>query len=170
MRAAIPNVLRRLAAYAIDVAILAVVLIPLSFGVQAMIGYRAETGIGVWLASLLLISLPSWAYFILFDASSSGATLGKRVVGLRAARVEGSPLGLRRAVLRTAVKLLPWELTHLTMFALSPELGTFSGLQLGLLWAVYALLALYLFVALRHEGRRSVHDLAAGAAVLSGRA
>ena len=168
MRAAIPNVLRRLAAYAIDVAILAVVLIPLSFGVQATIGYRAETGIGVWLASLLLISLPSWAYFILFDASPSGATLGKRVVGLRAARVEGSPLGLRRAVLRTAVKLLPWELTHLTMFALSPELGTFS-LQLGLLWAVYALLALYLFVALRHEGRRSVHDLAAGAAVLSGR-
>lgn len=166
MREAISTVLRRLAAYAIDIAILAVLLIPLSFGVQSVLDYEAETGIGVWLASFLLISLPSWTYFILSDASAAGATIGKRVLGLHAARVEGSPLGVGHAALRTAIKLLPWELTHLTMFALAPELGTFSGLQLALLWVVYALFALYLFVALRNEGRRSVHDIVAGAVVL----
>jgi hypothetical protein len=45
------------------------------------------------------------------------------------------------------------------------ELGVFSGLQIGLLWLVYALLALYLVVALRTAGERSVDDLVAGSAV-----
>lgn len=159
------HLLRRLAAYAVDVVILAVVLIPLAFGIQALVGYRADTGIGVWLASLATISVPSWTYFTLSDASSGGATLGKRLVGLRVATVDGSRLGPERALLGTAIKLIPWELTHVTMFALSPTLGTFTDLQLGLLAVVYMLFAVYLAVALRNGGSRSVHDLVAGTLV-----
>lgn len=166
MRAAVGPVLRRLVAYGIDVLLLAALLIPLAFGAQAILGYRAETGLDVWLASLALISVPTWAYFIVSDASPAGATVGKRVLGLRAVRADGSRLGVGSALGRTAAKLMPWELTHLTMFALAPELGTFSGVQLALLSAVYALLALYLLVALRSGGQRSVHDLLAGSAVL----
>lgn len=164
-RAAVRPLARRLAAYAIDITLLAAVLIPLAFGIQQVFGYRPDTGVGVWLASLAAISLPSWAYFALSDASSGGATLGKRLLGLRASAVDGGRIGLGRALARTAVKLVPWELTHLTFFALAPQLGTFSGLQLGLLWVVYGLFAVYLIVALRYGGERSVHDLVVGTAV-----
>jgi hypothetical protein len=38
MRAVLPAVLRRSAAYRIDIVLLAVVLVPLAFGAQAVIG------------------------------------------------------------------------------------------------------------------------------------
>ena len=78
---------------------------------------------------------------------------------------DGSRVGAGRAFLRTAIKLAPWELTHVTFFALSPQLGTFTELQLGLLIVVYVLFAIYLVVALRNGGGRSVHDLVAGTVV-----
>ena len=165
MGAAVRALARRLAAYAIDITLLAAVLVPMAFGIQQVFGYRPDTGVGVWLASLLEISAPSWAYFTLSDASSGGATLGKRVLGLRASFVGGERIGLGPALARAAIKLIPWELTHLTLFALSPRLGTFTGLQLGLLWVVYGLFAVYLIVALRNGGERSVHDLVVGTAV-----
>ena len=165
MRDSVRTLLRRLAAYAIDVVILAAVLVPLAFGLQLLIGYRPDTGVGVWLASLATISVPSWVYFTLSDASTRGATLGKRLLGLRASSLDGGRIGLGRALVRTAIKLIPWELTHLTLFALSPELGSFTGLQIGFLWVVYGLFAIYLVVAVRNRGERSVHDLAAGTAV-----
>ena len=149
----------------VDIVILAAVLIPFAFAVQAVTGYRPDTGIGVWLASVAEISVPSWAYFTLADASRGGATLGKRLLGLQVATTDGSRLGVGRAFLRTAVKLIPWELTHATFFALSPQLGTINELQIGLLWIVYAVLAIYLVVALRNGGERSVHDLVAGTVV-----
>ena len=171
MRDAIRQLRSRLAAYAVDIAVLAAVLVPLAFALQTVTGFRPTTGVGVWLASVLMISVPSWTYFTVSDASASGATLGKRLLGIAVVASDGAPrVGAGRAVVRTAVKLAPWELTHLTMFALSPALGTFSALQIALLWIVYALLAIYLAVALRNRGERSVHDLVAGTAVRPRRA
>lgn len=165
MRDAVRALVRRLAAYAVDVALLAAVLIPLTFGVQVVTGYRAETGPAIWVATILTISVPSWTYFAVADTSASGATAGKRLLGLRTRTADGARLSPTRALLRTAVKLAPWELTHLSMFGLAAELGTFSTLQIVLLSSVYVVLAAYLIVALRHAGERSVHDLAAGSAV-----
>src|SRR5690606_16557840 len=48
MRSAAWMLARRLAAYAVDVTLLAAVLIPLTFLVQAVTGYRAETGPAIW--------------------------------------------------------------------------------------------------------------------------
>ena len=168
MGPAVRAMVRRLAAYALDVALLAAVLVPLAFGLQALVGYRPDTDTGVWLASLATISLPSWLYFTLSDASSGGATLGKRLLGLRASDIDGGRIGAGRALLRTAVKLIPWELTHVTLFGLSVELGTFTGIQIALLWLVYGLFAVYVIVGLRNRGERSVHDLVAGTMVRRG--
>lgn len=165
MRDAIRALIRRLAAYAIDVALLAAVLIPLTFAIQAVTGYTATNGLGVWIASILTISVPSWTYFAVADTSASGATLGKRILGLHTRAVGGDRLGPVRALGRTAVKLAPWELTHFAMFGLSEDLGTFTTVQIVLLSSVYVLMAAYLIVALRHAGERSLHDLVAGSAV-----
>ena len=165
MGPAVRQTARRAAAYALDVALLAAILIPIAFGLQLVLGYRPTTGIGVWLASLATISVPTWTYFTLSDASIRGATLGKRSLGLRAAFIDGRRITIGPAVVRTAIKLIPWELAHFALFGLSVELGTFSGLQIGVLWLVYALLAVYIVVAVRNAGERSVHDLVAGTAV-----
>lgn len=155
----------RLAAYAIDVIALAAVLLPLSFVIGSVVGTELSTGVEVWVRSLLTISLPAWLYFILTDHLAAGRSLGKRVLGLQTRMLDGGTPDLRASILRTALKLAPWELVHLAFFALAPRLGTFEGLQVLVASASYALMFAYLAVALRNDGRRSVPDLAAATLV-----
>lgn len=167
MRRASATLARRICAYAIDVALLATVLIPLTFAIQVLTGYRATTGLEVWTASVLTISVPSWTYFAVSDASAGGATIGKRLLRVRTTAIDGARLAPTRALLRTAVKLAPWELTHFALFGLATTPGTFDTIQVALVSSVYVLLAVYLIVAIGRSGKRSVHDLIAGSAVRS---
>lgn len=150
---------RRVAAYLLDIAILFVVLAPLGFLVQWGLALpRATTGPGVYATLLINFSLPAWSYFALSDASRGGATLGKRLLSIHTVRSDGGPIKIGRAIGRTAVKMVPWELTHIASFLLVPSLGDI-GLISGVGLAVaYALGLLFLVVAWRSGGRRSVHD------------
>jgi hypothetical protein len=66
---------------------------------------------------------------------------------------------MARALGRTAVKLLPWETTHLSAFAFSAEPGVSFNLgQLIGLSIANALIVVYLVIAACTGGRRSVHD------------
>jgi len=155
----------RLAAYGVDVAALAVVLIPISFGISSLVGSDLESGLEVWVRSLQTISLPAWLYFILTDSLGGGRSLGKRVLRLRTTMPDGGPPDTQAAVLRTALKLAPWELTHLAFFAMAPRLGAFGGSQIVVAGISYLLMLIWVVVALRNGGRRSVPDIVAGTAV-----
>src|SRR5262245_20710678 len=106
--------IRRATAFCVDILLLAAVLFPLAFLVRAALGWppASATGLEVWLAAVLVYSVPTWAYFVLSDRSARGATLGKRLFGLRVVRTTGERVGVARALARTAVKLLPWETAH----------------------------------------------------------
>ena len=67
---------------------------------------------------------------------------------------------------RTAVKLLPWETTHLSAFAFSAEPGVSleRGQLIGLTIA-NVLIVVYFVVAACTGGRRSVHDYVAATEV-----
>jgi uncharacterized RDD family membrane protein YckC len=105
-------------------------------------------------------SLPTWTYFILADSSPGGATVGKWLLGLHVARVLGGRLGWL-ALLRCAVKLLPWEAAHMSAFLLSmAPVGQLIGLGLA-----NALALAYFGVAAWTRGRRSVHDYVASTEV-----
>ena len=155
----------RLLAFGIDVVMLAAVLLPLSFAIGAVVGTNLASGPEVWLRSLLTISVPAWLYFIVTDHLANGRSLGKRALGLRTQMIDGRRPSLGASVLRTALKLAPWELTHLAFFALAPRLGAFEGIQIVVAIASYALMFAYLVVALLNDGRRSVPDFVAGTAV-----
>ena len=156
---------RRCAAYVLDIALLFAVLGPTGWLVQRALGLAPTTGLEIWSALLLNFSLPAWLYFTVSDASTSGATLAKRLLGLRVSRQDGARVGALRALVRTGVKLLPWELTHISAFALATRLDTFSLMQ-GIGLATANMLAIvYLVCAASTEGRRSVHDFAAGTVV-----
>ena len=65
--------------------------------------------------TLLTISLPVWLYFALFEISAWQATPGKRLLRLKTLDITTrNRISFPQAVVRTLLKLLPWEIAHLT--------------------------------------------------------
>ncbi len=157
---------RRLVAFLADVLALGVVLAPLSFLINSRTLGNAPRGPEVWVRIALTVSLPAWAYFIVTDRRG-GRSLGKRLVGLRTTRLDGREPGWSSAVLRTALKLLPWELTHAAFFLLSTGFERVTPLQWAVSASAYVLMAVYLVVGWVNGGARSLPDLVAGTRVSS---
>jgi hypothetical protein len=73
---------------------------------------------------------------------------------------------MARALGRTAVKLLPWEITHLSAFAFSAQPGVSLDVgQLTGLTIADVLIVVYLVVVACTGGRRSVRDYVAATEV-----
>ena len=63
--------IRRAAAYLLDVVLLFLVLFPAGRLLRFAMGWQpplSPTGVGVWLASALNFSVPTWTYFALSDS------------------------------------------------------------------------------------------------------
>ncbi len=164
------NPWRRLAAYLLDYALLFCILIAIQtmtwiFG-QGFPFALFRDGIQIELWILLSISLPAWLYFAFSEQSVHQATFGKRLFHLRVAHVTGSRIGFWRALLRTVVKLLPWELTHVALLIPVPMWWDPSpGLRVGLI-VIYLLIGIYFGVMFSNRRRQSVHDLLANTVVV----
>lgn len=155
----------RLAAYAVDIVLLFVILGPAGWFAQKLLGISPVTGLEIWLTLLLNFSLPTWLYFTLCESSPRRATFGKRWLGIEVTLENGQRLTPGKALGRTAIKLLPWELVHVSAFGLAAESGDWLAWQtVGLVLANAAVLV-YLALAVKTRGRKSVHDFFAGTAV-----
>ncbi len=151
---------RRAGAYLLDIGLLFAVLAPAGLTAQLLLGMRPQTGLEVWTTLLWNFSLPTWVYFAVADGSPGGVTVGKWLLGVRV-RFAGGRVPWTGAVLRTAVKLLPWELTHVSAFALAGDPAEFRSVQFAGLGAANLLAIVYLGTAALTGGRRSVHDFIA---------
>lgn len=153
---------QRAAAYLLDMALLFLVLAPVGGLIQwAFFDSLPQTGPEIWRTLLWNFSVPVWLYFILCDSSSRGATLGKRPFRLKVVDMENHPLSKSQALLRTAVKLLPWELVHVSAFALSVDMSVLSGVQMAGLIGANVLVIVYAVVLAARRGQRTIHDFAA---------
>lgn len=162
---------RRIAAYLVDIILLFVILAPFGFLLQWLLGLPvAQTGPAIGRTILWNFSIPAWLYFIVSDASPVGATVGKRLLGLHVQTLAGVRLGLGRAIGRTAVKLLPWELVHLSAFALSTDPNALHPWQVIGLSTANVLSIAYLVIAVVTRGQRSAHDFVMGTVVQNRRA
>ena len=161
--------IRRAGAYVVDIVLLFSVLFPVGQVLVFVIGWppaASPTGFVVWLASALNFSLPTWTYFALSDSSRAGIPWGSGCSGCAFVRVTGERVSIARALARTAVKLLPWEMVHLSAFAFSAEPGVSLDLgQLIGLTIANLLVVVYFVVAACTGGRRSVHDYIAATEV-----
>ncbi len=160
------SVWRRAVAYLIDWVLLAALVQVSQWALFAVAGspipsLRSGFEIEAWV--LLTISLPVWLYFSLSE-SIAGQTVGKRLMGLKVARVDGGHIIFGQALARTLLKLLPWELTHVTILLPTPIFDE-PGFRWGFIVA-YALLGLYVAVMFFNHRRQSVHDLIAGTIVV----
>ncbi len=162
------GLLRRAAAYLLDVTLLAIAVQVSQWGLRLLAGEALPpltTGPQIEFFVLLTVSLPIWLYFSVSE-STIGQTLGKRWLSLRVTRETGGRPHFGQALLRTVIKLLPWELTHLTLLLPTP---IWSDPQPGFRWgfvAVYALLGLYAACIALTPRRQGLHDLLAGTFVL----
>jgi uncharacterized RDD family membrane protein YckC len=152
-------VLRRVGAFLLDILIIFGICAPTGYLIQRLFGYSPQTGPAIWITILWNFSLPSWLYFLWSDRSKKGKTVGKRLFKLKVKARTSERLSWERALARTAIKLLPWEIIHISAFALSKEPGTFTLLQyIG--WAIGNTLAFAYFIASAlTRGKRTIYDL-----------
>ena len=173
-----PTVGRRLAAFGLDYLVVLAYLVVLGCISWALM--RSASG-EAWLeftsrpsrmelVVFLVTVLPVGAYFALMESSPRGATLGKRRMRLRVVRLGGGRLSLGRAVLRSAVKLLPWQIAHTSLihipgWPLDPQPPpTWVTGSMGLVWA---LVGFYVIALAVRRDRRLPYDWIAGSQVVS---
>lgn len=130
---------------------------------------------GAQLLGLVVLVLPVGVYLYLSESSAAQATLGKRQLDLRVVDARsGGQASKPRILLRTVVKLLPWEIAHFSAWHFVAIASTGSSIFPAWLYAVAVfadlLPAVYLLmIGLQREGR-GPHDLAAGTKVVRLRA
>jgi uncharacterized RDD family membrane protein YckC len=171
-----PGFFRRIGALLIDYALI-LGWIAVVAGVSALIaavsgGYANWLDLGTAVAELLgfvVLVLPVGVYLFLCERSARQATVGKRVLGLRVVAVDGSRASAGRILVRTVVKLLPWEVAHFfvwqTVDAVSRG-GEFPAWLLAGLVVADLLPAVYVLVVAFQRDRRGPHDLVAGTRVV----
>lgn len=126
---------------------------------------------GAQLLGFLVLVLPVGIYLFLSEASPAAATLGKRRMRLHVVnRRTGGRASTAQILLRTVIKLLPWEIAHFSVWNFVAIASTGSTEFPSWLYAVaiFADLLPVLFlllVAFEAEGR-APHDLIAGTRVV----
>ncbi len=168
---------RRPLAFALDYLVIVTYVVTLaaaSLVVLATPGHAAYQAVwaNAWsaeLAGFLLLTAPVILYFALFESSPASATLGKQILHLRVLGANGRPLRLQRSLLRSAIKFLPWELAHFTIWHYAYGAARHAGppgWTMITLTAVYLLVAAYLLSLWVGKAHRTVYDRMAGSIVL----
>lgn len=160
----------RLRAFLRDYLIIAGYLVLLS-GLSAASGSRlagwfTAGPVKAELAGFVLLTLPVLLYFAICEGRGAHATWGKRKGGLAVVRAGGGDIGLSRSLLRSALKFLPWELAHFTVWRMARPSDTPEAVLYALLGVVYGLVLLYLLSPYTNRGRRTVYDLLSGTTVV----
>lgn len=152
---------RRLLAYWIDFVLLASVLIGLQLGLyyttsgfpfdHFVKGYQIE----LWV--LATMSLPVWLYFILCERLMQ-QTIGKKIFKLKVTNEAGAGINWVQSFIRTAVKLLPWELAHIIILVPEPWWSVEEPANLYFIYIPNALMLIYIVTLFWNKGFRGIHD------------
>jgi len=126
------------------------------------------------LAALLTV-LPVTLYFFLGESSAACATWGKRRVGLRVLSRGGARLSRRRALLRSVVKFLPWQISHTGIFHIADAGSTGAAASMPEAWPealillAWSLIALYMLAIRYNALGRTPYDWVADSVVVVAR-
>lgn len=162
----------RLLAFALDYLILGGYLLLLLWVSVSLIGafpaFSERVGADPLLGQLVgfvSVTLPVSLYFALSEASAGQATWGKRRMHLQVSDTAGARLSLPRALLRTALKFIPWELAHTCIWQLNAGPSEPSPLILYGFILVWVLVGANLLSLLLTPRRQALYDLLAGTLV-----
>jgi len=148
----------RAAAFLIDIGI----LLPVGFLIAILLIQILGVPISpfqTYLRAIMCFSIPFWIYSIGNDFSKSGSTIGKKIMKIHVVTLEKERLRLHQAIFRTMIKLIPWEMVHISFFGLSEGWGTFSIVQMISVVITYALIFFYITIMIKTKGVKGIHDL-----------
>lgn len=169
-----PPPLRRVLAFGIDVLVIAAwagLVGLLVTGAMRLTGGMGAVpgGAGGHAIGFVALTLPALAYLALTERSGWRATLGKRVAGLQVERPGGERLPLAAALLRSALRLLPWELSHVALWRIPGwpmEVTEVPPFAVALLVGTWICVAAWLWSVVRDPGGRTPWDRLAGTRVV----
>lgn len=159
---------RRVLAFMLDYLVIALYLGVLA-GLTLIGPPLAETIETPWQAHILgfiSLTLPVTLYFALAEYLVGG-TLGKYLLAMQVEGVTATQVGLGSSLLRSALKFLPWELSHIALYRVAgwpraPEpLVTWQVV----LFSTSLLLVLVYLVGLFAPPHRPLYDRLSGAVV-----
>lgn len=160
---------KRLLALAIDFLLIAayiLVLLGIGVGATRVVG-EPDVLASPWTADLfafLILILPVISYFALQEGSQRQATWGKRKAGIKVVNALGQKLSGRQALIRSAVKFLPWQLAHTCVFQI--KFGqTSPWLIVGAVLAQVLVVTYVLSIIISKE-HRAPYDWLSGAYVI----
>lgn len=153
--------LKRLIAYWLDFVLLALILVGLQWLLyKTTSGFPfdlLDKGYEVELWVLLSMSLPVWMYFICCELHKQ-QTIGKRLLKLVVMNKEGARINIYQALIRTFIRLLPWELTHVIILVPTPWWSIEEPRNQHLIYIPNILMILYILVLFANKGDKGVHD------------
>jgi len=94
------------------------------------------------LAGFLLVTLPISLYFALGESSARQATWGKKKLGLKVTDHNGGRISFWRSLARTALKFIPWELSHTLIWEI------YFSPQANSVWLNYGFVLVYVIIGL----------------------
>lgn len=169
--------LPRLGAFALDlIPILGYILVVLAVGLAITLGLFKGQATGRLahpvlfdFIAFLTVILPATLYFAIQESSPKKATWGKRRLGLQVITQKGGRLDFGQALLRSAIKLLPWQIAHTCLFHIP---GWPFAVQSFPVWVMTGFIVLYLIVAvyllfLLIKPHRTPYDWIAGTVVVN---
>ena len=114
-----------------------------------------------------MLTLPVALYFALLESSSWQATWGKRRRGLKVMGTNGERLTRTRAIGRTLLKFIPWELAHTCIWQISfapQEPSPLITLGFVLVWLLIGANIVKLWLSPTHQ---TLYDRLAGTYVIT---
>lgn len=169
---------KRLKAFGFDYLIIIGYIIVLAGATLAVIKAAGFMGLSLhWpenpfladLMAFITLILPVILYFTLQECSPKQATWGKKKVGIRVVNTNSGTLTKKQALLRSLVKLLPWQIAHTSIF----QMGGFtfasvepSPIVIAGLILVYLIVGIYIASVLFMKTHRSPYDWISGAYVI----
>ncbi len=153
--------LKRLLAYWLDFVILAICLTTPQWIIYVITsGFpfsKFNTGIEIGLWVIFTISIPVWIYFILFEHLKQ-QTIGKRILKLVVTNEEGCNISIKQAFIRTFIRLLPWELTHIIILIPEPWWSIKEPKNSFLLYIPNFIMLLFIVILMSNKGVKGLHD------------
>lgn len=118
------------------------------------------------LSGFLFITLPVSLYFVFSESSIRQATWGKQRLGLKVTDHNGNRAGFWRAVARTGLKFIPWELAHTLIWQISFTPNQFSQWIIAGFVTVYCLIGANVASLIFRKDRQTLYDFLAGTYVV----
>jgi uncharacterized RDD family membrane protein YckC len=116
--------------------------------------------------AFLIVTLPITLYFAIGESSTKQAAWGKQRLNLKVTDHEGKRIKFWRALARTVLKFIPWELSHTLIWNIyfsTESFPTYINYGFAL---VYLLIGLNIVSVAMTKTKQSLYDLLAGTFVI----